>query len=94
MTPRRVSRAVLCLTLLAAPYARGAFIDTSGTPGVDAGSPGGTGGAGGDASAVANAPLEQNHASATFKLLIGHPAGPKCAACPLPCEAGANGSCN
>ena len=31
--------------------------------------------------------------TARFKLLAGRPAGPKCASCPLPCEAGAQGMC-
>jgi FG-GAP repeat protein/thrombospondin type 3 repeat protein len=32
--------------------------------------------------------------TARYKLLLGHPAGPKCAACPLPCTAGTSGTCN
>ncbi|HTO55721.1 MAG TPA: thrombospondin type 3 repeat-containing protein [Myxococcota bacterium] len=31
--------------------------------------------------------------TARYRQLLGQPAGPKCAACPLPCQAGASGSC-
>jgi len=31
--------------------------------------------------------------TARYRLLLGHPAGPKCVACPLPCTAGASGAC-
>jgi hypothetical protein len=31
--------------------------------------------------------------TARYKLLLGSPPGPKCASCPLPCEAGPSGSC-
>ncbi|HTO55723.1 MAG TPA: hypothetical protein VMR50_20230 [Myxococcota bacterium] len=32
--------------------------------------------------------------TARYRLLLGFPAGPKCAACPLPCEAGPSGTCS
>ena len=32
--------------------------------------------------------------TARFKQLVGSPPGPKCPACPLMCQAGANGTCN